>query len=207
MVLTRADTYPDALAGVPLAAKVGGPLLLTSSNSLSAAVRAEIVRVLPAGAPVYILGGTSAVSAAVETTITGLGFVVHRLAGANRFATAVAVAGALGNPTTVFEATGLNFPDALAGGPAAIEDGAAILLTNGSRARGGDDCVPGCAPGRRPLRARQARRPRPTRRRRRSPATIATRPPPHVAETFFHTPDGRRCCDWNQLPRRPRRGA
>ena len=38
---------------------------------------------------------------------------------------------ALGNPTTVLEATGLNFPDALAGGPAAIEDGAAILLTNG----------------------------------------------------------------------------
>ena len=132
VVLTRADTYPDALAGVPLAAKVGGPLLLTSSNSLSTAVRAEIVRVLPAGAPVYILGGTSAVSAAVATTITGLGFVVHRLAGANRFATAVAVAGALGNPTTVFEATGLNFPDALAGGSAAIEAGAAILLTNGS---------------------------------------------------------------------------
>jgi hypothetical protein len=132
VVLTRADTYPDALAGVPLAAKVGGPLLLTSSNSLSAAVSAEIVRVLPAGGPVYILGGTSAVSAAVATTINGLGFVVHRLAGANRYATAVAVAGALGNPTTVFEATGLNFPDALAGGPAAIEDGAAILLTNGS---------------------------------------------------------------------------
>jgi putative cell wall-binding protein len=132
VVLTRADTYPDALAGVPLAAKVGGPLLLTSSNALSAAVRGEIIRVLPAGAPVYILGGTSAVSAAVATTITGLGFAVHRLAGANRFATAVAVAGALGNPTTVFEATGLNFPDALAGGPAAIEAGAAILLTNGA---------------------------------------------------------------------------
>jgi ell wall binding domain 2 (CWB2) len=132
VVLTRADTYPDALAGVPLAAKVGGPLLLTSSNSLSAAVRAEIIRVLPAGGQVYILGGTAAVSAAVATTVTGLGFVVHRLAGANRFATAVAVAGALGNPTTVFEATGLNFPDALAGGPAAIEAGAAILLTNGS---------------------------------------------------------------------------
>jgi putative cell wall-binding protein len=132
VVLTRADTYPDALAGVPLAAKVGGPLLLTSSNSLSAAVRAEVIRVLPSGGPVYILGGTSAVSAAVATTINGLGFAVHRLAGANRFATAVAVAGALGNPTTVFEATGLNFPDALAGGPAAIEAGAAILLTNGS---------------------------------------------------------------------------
>ena len=49
VVLTRADTYPDALAGVPLAAKVGGPLLLTPSNSLTAAVKAEITRVLPGG--------------------------------------------------------------------------------------------------------------------------------------------------------------
>jgi putative cell wall-binding protein len=132
VVLARADTYPDALSGGPLAAKVGGPLLLTSSTSLPSSVQAELIRVLPKGGTVYVLGGTSAVSTSVETTITGLGFVVQRLAGADRFATAVAVAGAMGNPTTVFEATGLNFPDALAGGPAAIKSGGAILLTNGS---------------------------------------------------------------------------
>jgi hypothetical protein len=132
VVLARADTYPDALSGGPLAAKVGGPLLLTSSTSLPSSVQAELIRVLPKGGTVYILGGTSAVSTAVETTITGLGFAVQRLAGADRFATAVAVAGAMGNPTTVFEATGLNFPDALAGGPAAIKSGGAILLTNGA---------------------------------------------------------------------------
>jgi putative cell wall-binding protein len=132
VVLARADTYPDALSGGPLAAKVGGPLLLTSSTSLPSSVQAEIIRVLPKGGTVYILGGTSAVSTAVETTITGLGFVVQRLAGADRFATAVAVAGAMGNPTIVFEATGLNFPDALAGGPAAIKSGGVILLTDGS---------------------------------------------------------------------------
>jgi putative cell wall-binding protein len=132
VVLARADTYPDALSGGPLAAKVGGPLLLTSSTSLPSAVQAEMIRVLPKGGTVYILGGTSAVSTGVETTITGLGFAVQRLAGADRFATAVAVAGAMGNPTTVFEATGLNFPDALAGGPAAIKSGGVILLTDGS---------------------------------------------------------------------------
>src|SRR5450432_4692281 len=115
VVLTRADTYPDALAGVPLPARVGAPLLLTASSSLDPTVRAEIVRLLPAGATVYILGGTAAVSPAVQTTITGLGFTVQRIAGADRFATAVAVAVALGQPTTVFEATGLNFPDAVAG--------------------------------------------------------------------------------------------
>ncbi|HTC69804.1 MAG TPA: cell wall-binding repeat-containing protein [Acidothermaceae bacterium] len=132
VVLTRADTYPDALAGVPLAAKVGGPLLLTSSAALNPTVSAEITRVLPAGGTVYILGGTAAVSAAVATTLTTNHFVVKRLAGSDRFATAVAVADALGDPSTVFEATGLNFPDALAGGPAAIVSNAAILLTNGS---------------------------------------------------------------------------
>jgi putative cell wall-binding protein len=132
VVLTRADTYPDALSGGPLAAKVGGPLLLTSSASLPSSVQAEIIRVLPKGATVYILGGTTAVSTSVETTITGLGFAVKRIAGTDRYATAVAVADAMGDPTTVFEATGTNFPDALAGGPAAIKSGGVILLTEGS---------------------------------------------------------------------------
>jgi putative cell wall-binding protein len=132
VVLTRADNYPDALAGVPLAAKVGGPLLLTSSAGLNPSVSAEILRVLPAGGTVYILGGTAAVGAAVATALTANHFVVKRVAGSDRFATAVAIADALGDPTTVFEATGLNFPDALAGGPAAITASAAILLTNGS---------------------------------------------------------------------------
>jgi putative cell wall-binding protein len=132
VVLTRADNYPDALAGVPLAAKVDGPLLLTSSAGLNPSVSVEILRVLPAGGIVYVLGGTAAVSAAVVTTLTDNHFVVKRLAGSDRFATAVSIADALGDPTTVFEATGLNFPDALAGGPAAIMSGAAILLTNGA---------------------------------------------------------------------------
>jgi hypothetical protein len=132
VVLTRNDTYPDALAGGPFAAAKGGPLLLTGSTSLDTAVQAEIIRVLPKGGTVYILGGTSAISSSVEDAITELGFTVSRISGADRFATAVAIADAMGDPTTVFEATGLNYPDALAGGPAAIQAKGAILLTNGS---------------------------------------------------------------------------
>ena len=132
VVLARSDTFPDALAGGPLAAKVGGPLLLTPSSGLDPAVQAEIVRVAAAGSTVYILGGTAAISATVDTKLTGLGFVPKRLAGSSRFGTAVAVADQMGDPTTVFEATGLNFPDALAGGPAAIKAGGVILLTNGA---------------------------------------------------------------------------
>jgi hypothetical protein len=67
----------------------------------------------------------------VDATLVAKGFKVQRLSGADRFATAVAVAGALGNPATVLEATGLDFPDGLAAGAAAVQAGAAVLLTNG----------------------------------------------------------------------------
>ena len=42
------------------------------------------------------------------------------------------MAGLLGNPSTVFEADGTNFPDAISAGWAAAEQGGAVLLTHGS---------------------------------------------------------------------------
>ena len=132
VVLARADTFADALAGGPLAAAKHAPLLLTSSTSLDDLTKAEIQRVLPAGGTVYLLGGTSALSDAVAASVTALGDVPVRVSGADRFATAIAVADAMGDPTTVFEASGANFPDALSAVPAAIAQHAAILLTNGS---------------------------------------------------------------------------
>ncbi len=60
-----------------------------------------------------------------------LGYVVQRLGGADRFGTALAVAAALGNPGTVLLATGTNFPDALAAGPAAAHVDGVVLLTDG----------------------------------------------------------------------------
>jgi hypothetical protein len=132
VVLARSDDFPDALAGAPLAAKVGAPVLLTPSDALDPAVATEIVRVAPRGSKVYVLGGTSAISNAVTAAISALGDVVVRVAGIDRYSTAVAVANQLGDPDTVFEVTGLTFADALAAGPAAIANDAAILLTDGS---------------------------------------------------------------------------
>jgi putative cell wall-binding protein len=132
VVLARADDYPDALVGGPLAASKNAPLLLTQGSTLPSATATEIRRVLPSGATVYVLGGTSAVPASVATQLTGLGYAVVRYSGADRYATAIAVAGALGNPSTVLLATGTNFPDALAAGPAAAHLHGAILLTSGS---------------------------------------------------------------------------
>jgi hypothetical protein len=66
----------------------------------------------------------------VANTLGSDGYTTIRYGGATRFDTAVVIADqGLGNPTKLFLATGLNFPDALAGGPAAVVAGGAILLT------------------------------------------------------------------------------
>lgn len=131
VVLARADDFADALAGGPLAAAKRAPLLLTSPGALDAVTATEMQRVLPKGGTVYLLGGVSALSQTVAEAVAAMGDVLVRIAGTDRYATAVAIAGVIGNPTTFFEASGTNFPDALSAVPAAIASHAAILLTNG----------------------------------------------------------------------------
>ena len=93
---------------------------------------AEITRVLAPGKTVYLLGGASAIPASIATQLTAMGYVVSRISGSDRYSTAVAVADAMGDPSTVFLATAANYADALAAGPAAAHATGAILLTNGT---------------------------------------------------------------------------
>jgi hypothetical protein len=132
VVLASDATFPDALAGTPLAVAQHAPLLLTPPSGLPASVAAEVRRVAPPGATVYILGGDLALSSTVDAQVQAMGDVPRRVAGPDRFATAVAIAGLLRDPPTVLEATGLDFPDALSAGAAAAESGGAVLLTDGS---------------------------------------------------------------------------
>ena len=132
VVIARSDEYPDALVGTALAAAKSAPLLFASGGVLTSPTEVEIQRVLPAGRTVYLLGGTSAIPANVATTLTTLGYTVVRYFGADRYGTALAVADALGDPSTVLLATGINFPDALAAGPAAAHVSGVVLLTDGS---------------------------------------------------------------------------
>jgi hypothetical protein len=136
VVLARRDAYPDALAGGPLAMAKHAPLLLTSSASLDPVTQAEIQRVLAPGGTVYLLGGTSALSDAVSNAVSALGYQPVRLAGSDRFATAVSIAQELGNPATVYEASGTGFADALSAVPAAAAQHGAILLTDGKAQAG-----------------------------------------------------------------------
>jgi putative cell wall-binding protein len=120
-------TFPDALAAVPLAAMTRGPVLLTRPDRLPGAVADELRRLAPGR--IVVLGSQGAVSDPVASALGALtSGSVTRLAGPDRYATAAAVAAALGGSTTAYLATGTAFPDALAAGPAAASAGAPVLL-------------------------------------------------------------------------------
>lgn len=134
VVLSRADAFPDALAGGALAATLDAPLLLTSSTGLPSAVATEIRRVLRSGGTVHLLGGTSAIGDTVADQLRGLGYSVDRISGADRFATATAIAArTTPTPSAVLVTTGTDFPDALAASAAAGHVGGVVVLTDGGR--------------------------------------------------------------------------
>jgi putative cell wall-binding protein len=133
VVIARSDTFPDALAGTPLAIAKGGPLLLNPPGAIDPRVRDEVRRVLPPGGTVYVLGGAHGISAVAPTLLEYDGYRVVRLAGADRFETSVLVAEqGIGPTRTAFLTTGLDFPDALAAGAAAGVRHGVVLLTAGS---------------------------------------------------------------------------
>lgn len=125
--VARGDDFPDALAAGPLAAASGGPILLTGAGGLAPQTAAELERLDPAR--VVVLGGPAAVPASVEAELAARHPQVERLAGADRIATAVAIAERLGAVDRVYVASAERFPDALVGGVAAGLDGGVVLLT------------------------------------------------------------------------------
>lgn len=129
--LANGLNFPDALAAGPAAAKLGGPVLLTTPDALLPPVAAEIDRLSPDR--VVIVGGPSSVSNAVRAAVEDLGIEVDRVAGADRFETSRLVADyAFDESRFVFIATGNGFPDALSAGAAAAYYDAPLILLNGS---------------------------------------------------------------------------
>ncbi len=132
-IVATGMTFPDALAGSPLAAYKGWPIYLSTSTGLRASTKAQMQA--DGVTDAIIMGGTGAVPASVETELNALlSGDVDRLSGADRYATAVAVddyavasAGMRWDGAAV--TTGQNFPDALAGGVLQGFDRSVILLT------------------------------------------------------------------------------
>lgn len=118
VVVASGRDFPDALAGAALADAVDGPLLLVEPRALPAATAAEIERL--GATEVIVLGGAAVVADEVLAQLRAMDGVeqVRRVAGADRAATAAAVArevARLGGATAVVAvAAGGSFPDALA---------------------------------------------------------------------------------------------
>jgi hypothetical protein len=133
VVIATAENYPDALAGGPLARKLDAPLLLTFRHELHPSTKAEIERLGATNA--VLLGGTSALSTAVEDALKAMGLTTDRIAGTNRFHTAGLIADRV-PATTAYVTEGANpdprrgWPDAVAvSGLASFEQRPILLVT------------------------------------------------------------------------------
>lgn len=161
VVVASSTSFADSLAGARLASAVGAPLLLTDPLALNAEVATEVGRVLAvpptttaatttaaaeaAGAAkptvsgtVYVLGGSTAVSADVEAAVKAVNskYVVTRISGADRYDTAAKIAAQVGVDDPVagaplYVASGRDFPDGLAVAALAARTGGVVLLTDG----------------------------------------------------------------------------
>lgn len=130
VLLARADDPADALAGAPLAAHLGGPLLLTPPGGVPVAVRAELDRLRTR--TVILLGGTDALPAALATQVGDR--EVRRLAGRSRVETAARIAAEL-PPSEVAYVAGVGGDvDALAAAAAASSLGRPVLLVGSTDA-------------------------------------------------------------------------
>lgn len=122
------SSYADALAGGVAAAHRGVPLILTAPDRVL-----DVTPVL--GGDSLVIGGTAAVSDTVVEQLRA-----ERRGGADRYETAVRLAlSTFERSDAVYLATAHDFPDALAGTPAAFRERAPLLLLR-----------PDCAPGRVP---------------------------------------------------------
>ena len=127
------EGFPDALSGVAAAGMNGGPILLVRAGDVPPETAAELERLQPGS--IVVLGAAGVVSDAVASQLAPYATSgnLTRLAGADRYATSVAISsGTFTTGLTVFIATGINFPDALGGGPVAGGLPGPLLLVPGT---------------------------------------------------------------------------
>ena len=133
------NNFADALSVSTVAASKNAPIVyLTTNGSLHPDTAAYLATLKKAGSVknAYVIGGTSVISDDMATkAANALGLTkATRVAGEDRFATCTAVNDTFKTSFTGNElciATGMDFPDALAGGVYAAKNKAPLFLING----------------------------------------------------------------------------
>lgn len=117
VALASGLTFADALCATPLSSKENLPIILTDGHNLPKGITKDKVSL--------IFGGEKSVN------IKGLENI-RRLAGADRYETALIIAKEFGNLEKFVLADGRNYPDALSVAPFAHKNNEPILLTDPS---------------------------------------------------------------------------
>ncbi|MCS5717051.1 cell wall-binding repeat-containing protein [Herbiconiux sp. CPCC 205763] len=129
--------FPDALSAGGAAGSKGEPVTLVYGPAPTAdSSTISMFKALGTNS-LTVVGGTNSVSTGLENSLrTGIPATVDRVAGSDRFQASINLnRSAFTSATTVYLATGLNFPDALAGGVLAGKTDGPLYVVPG-------DCVP-----------------------------------------------------------------
>ncbi|MFF2051758.1 cell wall-binding repeat-containing protein [Leifsonia sp. NPDC058194] len=127
------EQYVDAISAGASAAKLGGPLLLTRSDVLPDATKAELQRLSPA--QVRVVGGTISVTDAVLASIKSAvpAAAVSRIGGIDRFETSRAtIRSAFTSAPLLYVVDSMDWATALVAGNEAISSKAPVLAINGA---------------------------------------------------------------------------
>lgn len=131
VILTSSNKMVDSLAASPKGIAINAPTLFVEKDSIIDEVLQEIKRLNPS--KVIIAGGKLSVSEKVENQIKQLGIRQQRIAGHDRFETAVKLGEEIrrnsSNKTDVILVNGYNSIDALTAGSLASKLNIPILLT------------------------------------------------------------------------------
>ena len=128
--------FPDALSAGTAAGHLAWPLVLVNTATEVPATTIATLEELGIDR-VRVVGSTDAVPSSNAGELVDAGFTVTRQGGVDRYATSALVTlGAFDSaPNGAYLASGLLFPDALAGGAVAAVQGSPLLITR-------EGCVP-----------------------------------------------------------------
>lgn len=136
VVLASGENWADALAAAPLSTTLDAPVLLTPQSGLAAPIASALVALHPDR--LVVLGGESAVASSVASEAAAAAGVpltaVRRIAGADRYKTAVLIAGEVGTSSgAVTVVSGEAYADAVSASAFSGMLGRPILLTRQDR--------------------------------------------------------------------------
>jgi putative cell wall-binding protein len=135
IMLASGAQFTDALSAAAAATELHTPVLLVDGTETRPTSDESALFTARGTSVAIIVGGESSVSAALKTSLDAT-HTTHRLAGPDRFTTSVAVNAAVFESADIaYLASGVSFPDALSGAPAAAHYDAPLYLVR-------PDCVP-----------------------------------------------------------------